>query len=269
MTIISCKKRVNNVITCEKANSYAKDNDFDNSDIITSIYYDKTNCKINKLGMKVLLDERSGNIKSIEEIIDIAIKLGVIGDTLINNVISPTDVKFKKTSSRKILLIDYVFEKPFLDSINLIDVSTIAIINESGKKNILKSDSYFYKNSIKLLGIENTYMHYNAFIDKKVRYKNLSKKEKYIDSILVTVKVNQLIDNITDYKILLNIKNELKYKYSINASFNNFIVENKGCKLYNVLKLNKDFLQFKLNIKKLKIEKITSLDVSLNKKKYK
>ncbi|WP_346882978.1 hypothetical protein [uncultured Algibacter sp.] len=268
LSLMSCKNKVAKS-DCKVKDYKINDTVFKNTNILSSIYYDTLDCKINKLEIVTLLDNRSGNIKSSKDIKDIVVKFGLLKDTIVSDVINSKEIKLNKTEQGHILIFDYHFEKPFLDSINIIDLKTISLDYTSNAKKILKSDSYFYKNSAKILDIENTYLDYNAFSKNKIKFKTLSVNKTSLDSILVTIKANHLpIEDIKDYKIILN-DNELNFKYNIKASFNNFKVEDNYCRIYDVKKLNSKFLQFKLNIKYLNLKKIDDFEIILDSYSYK
>lgn len=260
--IVSCKKnKSKQKVFCKKQDLIIKDTLFDESDILSSFYYGDS-CRIKKLNMFVFLDKRSGNITSREMIKDVSVKLGFYPDTLVNFLISNKKISLHEVEKGVVLNVKHDFKTSFLDSINFIDLKTISINNTEGKMKILKSDSYFYNNSKSLLGIQDSYLDYKAFEKEKIKYKILSKEGDYIDTILFTVKTNN-IDNIKLYDIIVNSIN-LNFTYSIKASFKNFKNTDKGCLLYDVVKLNKDFLRFKLNINSLKLESLDEVIVKLD-----
>ena len=67
--------------------------------------------------------------------------------------------------------------KKRIDTINCITAKTI--IKDQKTKRRLISELYFYSDSKKLLGVENTYMDYTAFKTVKTRFKNISKPMFY------------------------------------------------------------------------------------------
>ena len=263
MTLFSCKNDKSvKISTCNKSNVIIKDTIFSNSEILSSIYYNH-DCKIRKLTLMVLLDERSGTLQKIDKLNDVVLTLGDFSDSLMRIVRSSNETHLFKKDESSILEIEYKFEKPFLEILNFIDLKTISLENVNNTSEILKSDSYFYKNSKALLGIENTYLDYSAFKDTNFHFKNISQSKSKIDSILITVKPNKSIDDITKYNIILNDTLSLNFKNSILANYRNHKTKDKGSVMYNLLKNNKDFTSFKLNLSSLNLYKLNSIKVSL------
>ncbi|PID68190.1 MAG: hypothetical protein CR968_02905 [Flavobacteriia bacterium] len=261
---MSCKREYNTGVHCKNKDQIVKDSVFNNSEIKASLFYDNKSCKIKKIKVLALLDDRSGNFETIN---DVAFTMGILGDTLIHGLVHSKNIKIDTINKTKILSFEKIFAQPFLDSLNFIELNTVAIVNHGEKKQLLKSESYFYKNSMALLGIENTYLDYKAFTDKSVHYKRLGLDKNVIDSIEVTVKVKNLdIDEIVDYTVVINDNRVLKFKQSILASYKNNIVEDQACVIYDVRKLNKNFLGFKLNLSALRLKEINAFKLSLNNK---
>jgi len=260
--IFSCKTRKDTI--CLKKDTVLTDTVFNSSSILTAISYDLKSCKIKEISLYTQIDERSGNYETIN---DITCKMGVFKDTLFNMVVNAKDIAINKVNNKDIVSFSKNFEKPFLDSINFIDLKTICLVKKkNGSKKILKSKSYFYNNSADLLGIKKSYLNYDAFKDRKVRFEILGSPKKHIDSVEFTVKVmNQDIDEIIDYKLTLNEK-EFNFKHSIKASFNNTISQNNGGRIYNVRKMDADFLKFKLDFSAIKISQLDSVRLMLNEK---
>lgn len=254
----ACKREEK--IICNVENYIVKDTLFNKANIISSIYYDNNTCKISKLELVILLDSRSGIIESAKDIKNVTFKLGVLGDTLISGLIDHNKIRLKNRAEEKILLFDYSFDKPFLDSINIIDIQTISL----NKKSILKSESYFYKNTAAILEIENSYLDYKAFNKTNFKIKDLSSVKKQIDSILVTFKHNGFIDDLTKFNITINDTLDYHFRNSIKASYNNFKLIDKNVQMFNYLKMNKYFLTFKLDLHKINLKSIDSINVNIN-----
>lgn len=247
---------------CKKQAVKISDTIFKETEILSSLTYDR-NCKINHLDLLVLLDERSNILDSTEYFKDITLKLGFIPDTSSSFVLSKKDYVIIPSKGNKLLKISYEFIKPYLDTLNVIDVQTITY--NALKKRTLKSESYFYNNSKKILGIENTYLDFSAFKEKNVAYKNISNTSKIaIDSILVTVKTAKFIDELTKYNIEINDTLSLNFRHSIKANYKKNKYQENNVTMYNVLKMNKNFVTFKLDLSNLNLNTIHSLKVFLD-----
>ena len=121
ITFFSCKQKKETTTSCYKKDIVVKDIIFDKSEILTSVYYDD-NCKIKKIKLITLLDERSGDFEKINDVI---FSIGVLKDTIVNVIIPGDSTKIIK--NKKILSFNYTFKTPFLDSINYINLETIAL----------------------------------------------------------------------------------------------------------------------------------------------
>lgn len=242
---------------CSKSPLKTSETIFNNSDIIIPFIKYNKKCKIDSINLLVQLDERSKNLKTIENIKNVRVTLGFMPDTLVHFSLKKENYGLEKGG---IFSVKHRFKESFLDSINLIDLQ-IAFYNDFEKR-IKISESYFYKNSKKILGIENTYLDFKAFKDVDTRYKNLN-KGKNTDSILVTTKTNAFIDNLTKYNIEINDTLTLNFKNSIKADYKDFKVKDKKVKMYNLLKMNREFITFKLDFSNSKIKTIKSLKVKL------
>ncbi|MDO6761520.1 hypothetical protein Q4566_15010 [Tamlana sp. 2_MG-2023] len=264
ITLLSCKKnRDINIVSCKKNNFISKDTTFFNSEILSSVYFN-SECKINKIKLFVLLDDRSGNLKDTTDLNDVVIKLGFHPDTLINIIIPGKQTSILKKENSYLLQLEYAFKSPFLDSINLIDLKTISFEKSENKRNLLKSSSYFYNESKSILGVDKTYLDYKAFIKNNVRFKNISKSPSKVDSILITVKPRKSIDNITKYNLILNDTLILNFRNSIHANFKNPQTTDKNIIMYDLLKCDKNFISFKLNLSKLNLHYLDSINVKLD-----
>lgn len=253
----SCHYNKKEKEVCLKSWLKPSDTMFKYSDIqIPLIKYNKK-CKIDSINLFVQLDERSENLKTIESIKNVKVTLGFMPDTLVRFSLEKENYSLEKGN---ILSIKHRFKEPYLDSINLIDLQ-MAYYNDFEKR-IKISDSYFYKNSKKILGIENTYLDFKAFTNINTRYKNLN-EGKISDSILVTTKTNAFIDNLTKYSIEINDTLTLNFKNSIKADYKDFKLKDKRVEMYNLLKMNREFITFKLDFSNSKIKTITSLKVKL------
>ena len=80
----------------------------------------------------------------------------------------------------------------------------------------------------------------------------------------MTTRTDQRIDYLTKYKININDTLELNFRNSIKASFNELKLQDKNVKMSDLLKQNKSFITFKLDLSKLNLLKINSVEVSLD-----
>lgn len=253
----------NSDTVCIKKKSTIQDTVFDKTNILASFFYNDS-CKIKRIELITKLDERSGlNLKE-NGFSFVLVDIGLILND-INILLQKKEKRIKYDAKTKKLYTIIDFKSPSLDSINYIALKTF--YRDKSKKGRILSNMYAYYNSMELIGKKNTYLDYNAFKNQNVRFESLSKNNKPIDSLLVTVKVNRFIDEITSYKIKIN-NHTLKYKYSIKADFKESITKDKGCKLYNVLKMEYNFLQFKLAITELNLDHINTFKVYLNDEGY-
>lgn len=254
----------NKISNCKKKNSTITNEISTENEIFTSFHYGNK-CYIDSIQIAFKLDERSLDYKYDYELKNNLIDLGYISQDTSYFITQIADKKFKYDKKNRLVNTSVNILESKIDTINYISIQTIGIQN---KKQIL-SHSYFYNTSIDLIEMKNSYLDYNAFKNKKVRFKILGNKTKKIDSIEVTANVvNQNIDDIIDYKIIVN-KKEIKFKQSIKASYNGSINYNNGIKIYNVLKMNKNFLKFKLDFTELDITKLDSLKLFLNSEEIK
>ncbi|WP_055448126.1 hypothetical protein [Lacinutrix mariniflava] len=259
INFFSCKQKKETTTSCYKKDIVVKDKIFDKSEILTSVYYDD-NCKIKKIKLITLLDERSGDFEKINDVI---FSIGVLKDTIVNVIIPGDSTKIIK--NKKISSFNYTFKTPFLDSINYINLETIALVKIKEKIRILKSHPYFYKNSIELLDLKNTHLDYESFNKKNTRFINISNPilKKY-DSILVTVKTKKFIDDLTKYKVVINDTISLNFKNNIKASYIDLHLVDQNIKMFNLVKINKTFLTFKLDLSKVTIDTINAINTDPN-----
>lgn len=255
------------ISACDKENRIVLDTVFKNTPILTSMYYNE-NCKIQKLELITQLDERSGSIQSQDEIKNVSVITGFLGDTIHRFTIGPEDKLFHFNKKDNILLTELVFAQPFLDSINILELQTFASNEDFSDGKIMISDSYLYNNTAKLLDIDRTYLDYAAFKNQNINTKIISVKENTIDTLMITVQVNQIIDDIEMIDISLNKKVKLNYKSSIKADFKNFKRESNGCMLVSFLKMSPKFIQLKVDIEKADLKEISEIILRLNDVEY-
>ncbi|MCF6280128.1 MAG: hypothetical protein L3J14_07255 [Flavobacteriaceae bacterium] len=261
LCLYSCAQKNNNLFCKKKRDAKISDTIFKKSEIISLVTYDK-NCKINSIEMLVILDERSKDLNSFEDLRDVTVKLGYIPDTTINIILKKKNYNLMSRKDNLILKVKHEFKEPYLDTLNFIDIQTISYSNL--EKKIIKSNSYFYNDSKKILDIENTYLDYSSFKKTNTRFKNISESKNKLDSILVTTKTSKFIDNLTKYHIQINDTLLLNFRCSIKADYKKFQLQNKKVTIYDLLKINKNFITFKLKLNELNLTKIYSLKVSLN-----
>ena len=252
---------------CDKVDKLVLDTVFNNTSILTSFYYDK-DCKIQRLELITKLDERSGTIENQENIKNISLTTGLLKDSIYRVNIPFEDKLYYLDSNKNLLFTEIHFDKPFFDSINFIELKTfVEKVNISGEK-IVISDSYFYNDTAELLEIENTYLDYDAFKKRKVVSKVISVNNKTIDTLMLTVKVVQNIDDIKKIDISINNKLNLNFKSSIKANFKDFKTESNGYQLVSFLKMSPKFVQIKLKIEKADFKEINKVDIKFNNKEY-
>ncbi len=224
---------------------------------IGSVFYYDENCKVDSLRLEFKLDDRSFTNSKNFKLENLLIKLGYIGED--TSHFSEQIVLDKFIFSKKNLnvIAKFPLTDTRLDSINYLVVETVGV--EEGRMSI--SNLYSYNNSLFLVGKQNTYLDHKAFLKTNVVYNIISTKNNIINKISLTVKTTN-IDALTAYNVVVN-GIELNFKYSVNASFNNFKIEDKGCVLENVLKMNGNYLELKLDVSKLNIKKIDKVEANL------
>lgn len=270
--LAACKNYNNNtaqviqeVNRCEKNDYTVQDTVFDKSDVLASIFYDGQ-CRVKKLELITQLDNRSIEVKDKRQIENINVIVGLINDTLYRKSFVLDENGFSFDVVKKLIYIDIPFETSFLDSINIIDIQPFIKDLKTGR--IVPSSSYFFNETSELLEIENTYLNYSDFKKHNAISKVLSRKESFIDTLLVTTMVNQLIDDVTSIKIKMNDSITLDFKSSIKADFNDTKLKSNNCGLLNFKKMNSKFVQITLDIEKAKVKEIENIVVYLNGKEY-
>ena len=263
LLLFSCKNsNSKTTANCKKKDLILTDTIFSSSEILSSIYYNDE-CQIEKLKLYILLDNRSGYLTSKSNLIGLQLTLGFYPDTLAGFFIDKDKTSIFNDNN-SILQIEHEFEKPFLDSLNFVNLETISYDITKTFSQTTQSYPYFYNSSKSILEVENTYLDYKAFTKTNVHYKNISKSKSNIDSILITVKPNKDIDEITKYNIVINDTLSFKFRNSIIANFQNFKTKNKNARMYHLLKNDKNFTSFKLDLSKLKLNKINLIRAELN-----
>jgi len=230
----------------------------DYSDIKASVVYNNK-CKIYKVSVTTRLDSRSGNIESVSNLNNLTVKLGVFKDTIVNRKIDPNNIQF--SSDDNILNFDISFDLPFLDTL---DVIYLTMLNRTSDGKRFISKPYFYNETAKILDVDSTYLDYKMFKNSNVVTKALSFKGGKIEKLRITVKVKQIIEEITDIRISLNNLYELNFKSSIVASNNESLLVSNDCILENMLKVDPKFLQLDLDVENKNISKISDIHLELN-----
>ena len=64
--------------------------------------------------------------------------------------------------------------------------------------------------------------------------------------------------------MVINDTISLNFKNNIKASYIDHHLLDKNAKMFSLLKMNKNFLTFKLDLSKLKIDSINAINVDLN-----
>jgi len=260
--VFSCKDSVTTNTVSENNNNLVQDSIIGETDIQASFAFNKEN-KIEQLQLIVELDERSGNFEKVENIESILLNFGLLEDTIINQVLSTKDsaVHFKENK----LIINLKFQFPILDSLDIIELTTVALCKkaDSNENTIVQSEAYYYKNTAKKLEIENTYLHYAAFQNKDVVFKVLSLEKGFVKELLVTARVNQNIDKIEKIDLVINDV-ELEFYDSILASFQKQVRKSNKCELLSFIKRSKKYVELKVNIRGIKIREVERLKVAFN-----
>ena len=153
-----------------------------------------------------------------------------------------------------------------------IDIITIFFLLDNREKHVLENtDPYYYKNSVKLLGVENTFLDQTSFKNANVLIKKII-KNKNIQEIELTIKVtDQSIDDIKDIHVNLRSNDEIYHLDFIHSIFINSVTEkNKshGCKLLGFNRPDRSYIVYFIDISKLKIQKIDSIAIKLNDRYY-
>jgi hypothetical protein len=277
--LISCnsvpQKKINKITKkevkeeqCVRKNDLVKDTVFSESDILASIYYDSNN-KIRKAKLFVQLDERSGLIKTQNDIHNVSLTIGHVEGDSINFKHISINSGWNYSLQKKLLILDVDLTDAKLDTLSIIHLLTIVDEQRDGHIKIVQSSPYFYNSTMEYLEVENTYLDYVAFKSCAVVKKVLSKKNGFIEKVRITVKVNQNIDDIDYIEINLNKDIKLNFVCSIVAGKDiDFDFIDHDCKLESMLKMEAEYLQLDVNILKLKLQNINHLSVKLNDIKY-
>ncbi|WP_255535158.1 hypothetical protein, partial [Cellulophaga sp. E16_2] len=244
-------------IACLKRNISELHEISEQNEIKAGFHYNE-NCKLDSLSLEFKLDDRSFTNSKNFKLENLLIKLGYIGEDTSHFSEQIVLDKFIFSKKKLNVITKFPLTDTRLDSINYLVVETIGY--ENGKT--LVSNLYTYNNSLFLVDKQNTYLDHKAFLKTNVVYNIVSTKNNIINKISLTVKTTN-IDALTAYSVIVN-GIELHFKYSVNASFNDFKIEDKGCVLENVLKMNGNYLELKLDVSKLNIKKIDKIEANLH-----
>ncbi|ADV49265.1 hypothetical protein Celal_1967 [Cellulophaga algicola DSM 14237] len=243
-------------ITCLKRNISELHEISGQNEIKARFHYNE-NCKLDSLSLEFKLDDRSFGNEEDFNLDFIVADIGYIHKDSTYFMKQFNTKEFQKSGINGNVMVSFPLEGVALDTINFIAVSTIG--NEREKT--LVSNLYCYNNTLFLVDKQKTYLDHKAFLNTNVVYSIVSTKNNIIDKISLTVKTTN-IDALTAYNIVVN-GTELNFKHSINISFRDSKKEDKGCLLENVLKMNDNYLELKLDVSKLNIKKIDKVEANL------
>lgn len=263
MLFIGCNfKNSEEQSVCKKKSKEIKDTLFTQTDILCGFEYNDS-CYINTIKFVFKIDKRSGKMPDKGQLSKVILDIGYIDEDSKKNKIFPNksveyfDYNVKKATVSGVIKIDKL-----IDSINYIMATTL--IKDSLEKKTYFSKPYAFKKSFSLIEMENSYLDFKAFRNTNTKFKNISTDSNIVDSILVTAKSNIKIDTITKYHIKINDTVNLNFKNSIKANFKEFKLTDKKVKMYNLLKMDKEFVTFKLDFSDSNIKSIKSFELSLN-----
>jgi len=264
---LACLDREKANLSCYKENRFVQDTTFADSDILVGAFYNRE-CKIKELNLITKLDDRSA-LENMRQLLDVSVKYGKLGDTLMSKVFSSRDSSISFDQERKLLYLDILFDEPILDSVNLIELKTISKSNNP-KKKIELSESYFYNQSLTLLGFKNTYLDYRAFKNCNiVLNENYFFDDSTSGNLLITIKIkDQNIDDIENISIILNDSIRMNFRASILASFQKSQRLSGDFQLVNFIKRTKEHLELNINRKKSNFNKVDRAKILLNDKTY-
>lgn len=259
LIIISCKEA--NKTPCVKNTNAVLSPNFKDTDIITQFFYNDS-CYIDSLKFVLKIDKRSCKVTENTKLKSVLLDLGYIDKKQENNLFLPQanlkDIVFNNKGKHVEGVLKIQGRK--IDSINYITAQTITI----DSNNRCLSHLYTYRQSLSLINMNNSYLDYNSFLTTNTRFKNISKSNVKIDSVLVTVKTDEKIDDLTTYQLEINDTLKLNFKNSIKSSFKNIKSETKGVRMFNLLKMNKNFLTFKLDFSHINLHNFDKIKVSLD-----
>lgn len=244
---------------------------FQDTDIIYHILSEQQD-SIEKIRLIIKIDSRLKNLSKITDIKHI--------DLTIGNTAKLTHLQFDADKIKAItnIRMDKEHELLIID-INLptliskdIDIITIFFLLDNREKHVLENtDPFYYKNSVKLLEVENTFLDQTSFKNANVLIKKTI-KNKNIQKIALTIKVtDQPIDDIKNIHVNLRSNGEIYHLDFIHSIFINSVTEkNKshGCKLLGFNRPDRSYIVYFIDISKLKIQKIDSIAIKLNDRYY-
>ena len=248
-----------------------KQSNFDDTDIIYNILSEKQG-SIEKVQLIVKIDTRLKNLSKIADIKHIDLTIG--NTAKLTHLQSDADeiktfTNIRMDKEHELLIIDINLPTPISKDI---DIITIFFLLDNREKHVLENtDPYYYKNSVKLLGVENTFLDQTSFKNANVLVKKII-KNKNIQEIELTIKVtDQSIDDIKDIHVNLISNGELYNLDFIHSIYINSVAEkNKshGCKLLGFNRPDRSYIVYFIDISKLKIQKIDSIAIKLNDHHY-
>lgn len=244
---------------------------FQDTDIIYHILSEQQD-SIEKIRLIIKIDSRLKNLSKIADIKHIDLTIG--NTAKLTHLQSDADeiktfTNIRMDKEHELLIIDINLPTPISKDI---DIITIFFLLDDREKHVLENtDPYYYKNSVKLLGVENTFLDKTSFKNANVLIKKII-KNKNIKEIELTIKVtNQSIDDIKDIHVNLRSNDEIYHLDFIHSIFINSVTEkNKshGCKLLGFNRPDRSYIVYFIDISKLKIQKIDSIAIKLNDRYY-
>lgn len=244
---------------------------FQDTDIIYHILSEQQD-SIEKIRLIIKIDSRLKNLSKITDIKHVDLTIGNTAKLThlqsdANEIKTFTNIRMDK--EHELLIIDINLQTPISKDI---DIITIFFLLDNREKHVLENtDPYYYKNSVKLLGVENTFLDQTSFKNANVLVKKII-KNKNIQEIELTIKVtDQSIDDIKDIHVNLRSNGEIYHLDFIHSIFINSVTEkNKshGCKLLGFNRPDRSYIVYFIDISKLKIQKIDSIAIKLNDRYY-
>ena len=263
LCLYSCKSKINKNILpiCLNQNQIIKDTLFFNTDILIGTKYNDS-CNLSSINFIFKVDERSGVIKRSTDLKKLVIDGGYIDRNNHNLFFSQKTIdNFYFDGKNNLVSGEFNIDSK-LDSINFITINTVSYNLKSKKK--IVSPFYTYRNSLALIGFENSYMDYKAFKETNIKFKDLTLNKKQIDSILITVKNQEFIDDLTNYNVTINDTLNFNFRNSIKAGFNDFKLMDNNVNMFNFLKMNEHFFTFKLDLHKISLKSVDSIKINVN-----
>lgn len=244
---------------------------FQDTDIIYHILSEQQD-SIEKIRLIIKIDSRLKNLSKITDIKHIDLTIG--NTAKLTHLQSDADeiktfTNIRMDKEHELLIIDINLPTPISKDI---DIITIFFLLDNREKHVLENtDPYYYKNSVKLLGVENTFLDQTSFKNANVLIKKTI-KNKNIQKIALTIKVtDQPIDDIKNIHVNLRSNGEIYHLDFIHSIFINSVTEkNKshGCKLLGFNRPDRSYIVYFIDISKLKIQKIDSIAIKLNDRYY-